>query len=138
MALLQNNKDLSLTIREQKKNNNKKTVVLKIKISIFIIHHTKLYLHDHKGITLFQKLLHTIKFTNHDCHKLVKVQSLKSWIIKHFGKLPTYPSPKPTFCPKSEVSGYVGLGDGQVGSFRNLSLPSLLSRHQTVCMRQGF
>ena len=29
-----------------------------------------------------------------------------------FGKLPTYPSPKPTFCPKGEVSFNVGLGKG--------------------------
>ena len=33
------------------------------------------------------------------------------------GKLPTYPSPKPTFCPKWEVSVNVGLGEGKVGSF---------------------
>ena len=33
------------------------------------------------------------------------------------GKLPTYPSPKPTFCPKWEVSVDVGLGEGWVGSF---------------------
>ena len=35
------------------------------------------------------------------------------------GKLPTYPSLKPTFCPKLEVpvSVNVGLGDGYVGSF---------------------
>ena len=32
------------------------------------------------------------------------------------GKLPTYPSPKPTFSPKREVSVNVGLGKGQVGS----------------------
>ena len=32
-------------------------------------------------------------------------------------KLPTYPSPKPTFCPKWEVSVNVGLGEGWVGSF---------------------
>ena len=54
---------------------------------------------------MFVFIIHTIKFTNLDWHKLVKVQSLKSWIIKHFRKLPTYPSPKPTFCPKSEISG---------------------------------
>ena len=29
-----------------------------------------------------------------------------------FGNLPTYPSPKPTFCPKWEVSANVGLGEG--------------------------
>ena len=29
------------------------------------------------------------------------------------GKLPTYPSPKPTFCPKREVSVNVGLGQGR-------------------------
>ena len=28
------------------------------------------------------------------------------------GKLPTYPSPKPTFCPKWELSVNVGLGEG--------------------------
>ena len=28
------------------------------------------------------------------------------------GKLSTYPSPKPTFCPKSEVSVGVDLGEG--------------------------
>ena len=35
------------------------------------------------------------------------------------GKLPTYPSPKPTFFPKCEVSVNVGLGEGEakVGSF---------------------
>ena len=27
------------------------------------------------------------------------------------GKLPTYPSPKPTFCPEREVSVNVGLGE---------------------------
>ena len=32
------------------------------------------------------------------------------------GKLPTYPSPKPRFCPKWEVSVDVGLGEGKVGS----------------------
>ena len=31
-------------------------------------------------------------------------------------KLPNYPSPKPTFCPKWEVSVNVGLGEGYVGS----------------------
>ena len=30
--------------------------------------------------------------------------------------LPTYPSSKPTFCPKWEVSVNVGLGEGWVGS----------------------
>ena len=33
------------------------------------------------------------------------------------GKLPTYPSPKPTFCPKWEVSVNAGLGEAWVGSF---------------------
>ena len=34
------------------------------------------------------------------------------------GKLPTYPSPKPTFCPKWELSVNVGLGKrGAVGSW---------------------
>ena len=29
-----------------------------------------------------------------------------------FWETPTYPSPKPTFCPKREVSANVGLGEG--------------------------
>ena len=33
------------------------------------------------------------------------------------GKQRTYLSPKPTFCPKWEVSVNVGLGEGKVGSF---------------------
>ena len=33
-------------------------------------------------------------------------------------KLPTYPSPRPTFCPKGDVSVNVGLGEGYVGSFQ--------------------
>ena len=37
--------------------------------------------------------------------------------LKVSGKLPTYPSPKPIFCPKRGVSVTVGLGEGQVGSF---------------------
>ena len=32
-------------------------------------------------------------------------------------KLPTYPSPKTTICPKWEVSLNVSLGEGYVGSF---------------------
>ena len=33
------------------------------------------------------------------------------------GKLPTYPSPKPTVCPKWEVSDNVDLGEEWVVSF---------------------
>ena len=36
------------------------------------------------------------------------------------GKLPTYPFPKLTFCPKWEVSVNVELGEGSVGSFQNV------------------
>ena len=32
--------------------------------------------------------------------------------VKVSGKLPTYPSPNPTFCLKWEVSVNVGLGEG--------------------------
>ena len=32
--------------------------------------------------------------------------------IEVSGKLPSYPSPKPTFCLKREVSVNVGLGEG--------------------------
>ena len=33
----------------------------------------------------------------------------------HYTLLPIYPSPKPTFCPKWEVSVDIRLGEGQVG-----------------------
>ena len=33
------------------------------------------------------------------------------------GKLSTYPSPKPAFCPKWKESANVGLREGWVGSF---------------------
>ena len=33
------------------------------------------------------------------------------------GKLPTYRSPKPTFCPKWKISVNVGLGEGYVDNF---------------------
>ena len=44
------------------------------------------------------------------------------------GKLPTYPSPKTTFCPKWEESINVGLGDGWVGSF-----PEKCDPHNILC-----
>ena len=50
-------------------------------------------------------------------------QKIDFW--DHFrvsGKLPTYPSPKPSFCPKWEVSVNVSLGEGVGGQFpRNLN-----------------
>ena len=43
------------------------------------------------------------------------------------GKLPTYPSPKLIFCPKWEVSVYVELGKGRVGSSQKRTmLPKLI------------
>ena len=43
----------------------------------------------------------------------VDVHPLKRRINFRFrGKLPTYPSPKPSFCPKWEVSVNVNLGEG--------------------------
>ena len=50
-------------------------------------------------------------------------KSVEAWCcntlgsVKVSGKLLTYPSPKPTFCLKWEVSDNVGLGEGEVGSF---------------------
>ena len=42
--------------------------------------------------------------------------------IKVSGKLPTYPSPKPSFYPKRDVSVNVSLGEGVGGQFpRNLN-----------------
>ena len=39
-----------------------------------------------------------------------QIKNLSSLYVS--GKLPTYPSLKPTFCPKREVSVNVGLGEG--------------------------
>ena len=44
---------------------------------------------------------------NHECFGSMYVS----------GKLPTYPSPNLTFCPKREVNVNVSFGDGWVGSF---------------------
>ena len=50
--------------------------------------------------------------------KLKHSQSRKFYgSITVSGKLPTYPSPKPTFCPKWEESANAGLREGWVGSF---------------------
>ena len=50
------------------------------------------------------------------CDKCVRISSWFSrWLFGSlyiYGKLPTYPTPKPTFCPKWEVSVNVGLGEG--------------------------
>ena len=46
---------------------------------------------------------------------LVKIcfpKQSESWYYVQSGKLPTYPSPKPTFCAKSEVSVNAGLTEG--------------------------
>ena len=52
------------------------------------------------------------------CGRVAKYASLRlSGSIKVSGKLPIYPSPKPTFCPKREVSVNVGLGEGVCGQF---------------------
>ena len=40
--------------------------------------------------------------------------------------MPTYPSPKPTICPKWELSVNVGLGEGQVYSFPDLAICAYL------------
>ena len=39
-------------------------------------------------------------------------QGIKQGINLGFGKLPTYPSPRPTFCHKSELSVNVDSGEG--------------------------
>ena len=41
-----------------------------------------------------------------------RLKGWNDWINLGFGKLPTYPSPQPTSCPKWEVSDNVGLGEG--------------------------
>ena len=51
-------------------------------------------------------------------------------LIQVSEKLPTYPSPKPTFYPKKKVSANVSLGQGQVGSLPEtyLDLSNKVSR----------
>ena len=46
----------------------------------------------------------------------------KNGSIKVSGKLPTYPSPNPAFCPKWEVSVDADLGEGYVGSFLDVTI----------------
>ena len=47
-----------------------------------------------------------------------------SWSLYVSGKLPSYPSPKLTFCPKWEVSANVDLGRGRWGSFGREQSPT--------------
>ena len=56
------------------------------------------------------------------------------------GKLPTYPSPKPTFCPKWKISVNVGSQEGYVGSFpEKYNDPAFLviQGNQTLSVFQG-
>ena len=57
----------------------------------------------------FQESLISSKTTLPDFHNAMLIYVGSLYV---FGKLPTYPFPKPTFCPKWEASGNVGLGDG--------------------------
>ena len=45
------------------------------------------------------------------------LDQVNGFLLYVSGKLPTYPFPKATFCPKCEVSVNVGVGEGRVGSF---------------------
>ena len=47
----------------------------------------------------------------------------KIGLLYFSGKLPTYPSPKPIFCPNWEVSVDVGLGEGWMGSLETYNNP---------------
>ena len=49
------------------------------------------------------------------------------------GKLSTYPSPKPTVCPRWEVSVNAGLGEGKVNSFPETYDSLLLSLWSWWC-----
>ena len=55
-------------------------------------------------------------------------------VIYVSGKLPTYPSLKPTFCPKREVSVNVGLGEGLMGTARD-PFSSLIHESSQVNVR---
>ena len=48
------------------------------------------------------------------CETLTLLQTKRSYVSD---KLPTYPSPKPTFTLSFHFQQNVGLGEGQVGSF---------------------
>ena len=53
-------------------------------------------------------------------------------------KLPTYPSPNPTFCPKWEISVKVGLGEGQVGSFTKTFNGGRKATNSAECNKVNF
>ena len=50
-------------------------------------------------------------FNNQDIFCLLMISFILVTFVFDWA-VPTYPSPKPTFCPKWEVSAKVGLGEG--------------------------
>ena len=46
------------------------------------------------------------------CQDFTLIFQMIFWSLYISGKLPTYPTPKPTFCPKWEVSVNVHVGEG--------------------------
>ena len=50
--------------------------------------------------------------SNFTANKQTRTCGMEGSLVQVSGKLPTYPSPNPTFCPKGEVSVNVDLGEG--------------------------
>ena len=46
-----------------------------------------------------------------------RIPTSRALIFSNLGKLPTYPSPNLTFCPKKKFIVNIRLGEGKVGSF---------------------
>ena len=80
-------------------------------------------------LSLFQTLLH-FKFI-----ASMELRYKQVGPLYVSGKLPTYPSPDPTFCPKGKVRVNVGLweGDSKVTQGRRVTLPAE-SNSARVCM----
>ena len=54
------------------------------------------------------------------------------WINLGSGKLPTYPSPNPTFYPKREVSVIVSLGEGAKSLLPFVKMGTILASFQSL------
>ena len=67
------------------------------------------------------------------CMYNTEIHGKKTGSIKVSGKLPTYPSPKPTLSLTSHLGQNVGLGEGYVSSFPKTKIdPKNLCRESSV------
>ena len=84
------------------------------------------------------------------CMYKTEVQGKKTGSVEVSGKLPAYPSPKPTFSLTSHLGQHVDLGEGYVGSFpktkidpKNICQDSLvrsdhINRLEGLLRKKGF